>query len=237
MSGHSKWANIKNRKGAQDKKRSEAFTKISKNIITAIRVGGGITNVEGNLGLKIAIEKAREVNMPKENIDRLISRFEERKANLVNLTLEGYGPFGVPMIVEVETDNKNRILGEIKLIFRNYGGSLGDNNSVMFQFSRVGEIELKNDISEEKQLELIDLGVNDFDDKTLLVNPDNLIQITNEIKKMNLEIVNSSVSLRANNPTLLESEDEVEKIIEMIEEIEENDDVLNVFAGFDYKKV
>jgi transcriptional/translational regulatory protein YebC/TACO1 len=141
------------------------------------------------------------------------------------------------MIVEVETDNKNRILGEIKLIFRNYGGSLGDNNSVMFQFSRVGEIELKNDISEEKQLELIDLGVNDFDDKTLLVNPDNLIQITNEIKKMNLEIVNSSVSLRANNPTLLESEDEVEKIIEMIEEIEENDDVLNVFAGFDYKKV
>ncbi len=237
MSGHSKWANIKNRKGAQDKKRSEAFTKISKNIITAIRVGGGITNVEGNLGLKIAIEKAREVNMPKENIDRLISRFEERKANLVNLTLEGYGPFGVPMIVEVETDNKNRILGEIKLIFRNYGGSLGDNNSVMFQFSRVGEIELENDISEEKQLELIDLGVNDFDDKTLLVNPDNLIQITNEIKKMNLEIVNSSVSLRANNPTLLESEDEVEKIIEMIEEIEENDDVLNVFAGFDYKKV
>lgn len=237
MSGHSKWANIKNRKGAQDKKRSEAFTKISKNIITAIRVGGGITNVEGNLGLKIAIEKAREVNMPKENIDRLISRFEEKKANLVNLTLEGYGPFGVPMIVEVETDNKNRILGEIKLIFRNYGGSLGDNNSVMFQFSRVGEIELENDISEEKQLELIDLGVNDFDDKTLLVNPDNLIQITNEIKKMNLEIVNSSVSLRANNPTLLESEDEVEKIIEMIEEIEENDDVLNVFAGFDYKKV
>jgi len=154
MSGHSKWSNIKNRKGAQDKKRSSVFTRASKNIMTAMRDG---------VGLKAAIDKAREVNMPKENIDRLISRFEERKGNLVTVILEGYGPFGVPMIVEAETDNKNRILGEIKLIFRNYNGNLGESNSVMFQFKRVGEIELENDISEDRELDLIDVGAIDFD--------------------------------------------------------------------------
>jgi transcriptional/translational regulatory protein YebC/TACO1 len=100
MSGHSKWNNIKNRKGAQDKKRSEAFTKISKNILTAIRLGGGSANPEVNGVLKVAIEKAREVNMPKENIERLLVRFEERKANLVSIILEGYGPFGVPIVIE-----------------------------------------------------------------------------------------------------------------------------------------
>ncbi|MEI8068167.1 MAG: YebC/PmpR family DNA-binding transcriptional regulator, partial [Candidatus Shapirobacteria bacterium] len=138
MSGHSKWANIKQRKGAQDKKRSVAFTKIAKNILTAIRLGGSNSNPETNSQLKTAIEKAREVNMPKENIDRLLTRFEERKANMINFYLEGYGPFGVPMVIEIETDNKNRILGEVKLIFRNYGGNLGESNSVMFQFNRVG---------------------------------------------------------------------------------------------------
>ena len=102
----------------------------------------------------MAIDKAREANMPNENIERLIAKFEERKANLVAMTMEGYGPFGVPVVIELETDNKNRILGEIKLIFRNYGGNLGENNSVMFQFKRVGEIELENDIPEDDRIRL-----------------------------------------------------------------------------------
>lgn len=180
MSGHSKWANIKVRKGAQDKKRSEAFTKMSKIILTAIRLGGGNINVNTNSYLKTAVDKAREVNMPKENIERLLARFEERRNNLTNFMLEGYGPFAVPMIIEVETDNKNRILGEIKLIFRNYGGNLGGINSAMFQFKRVGDI------------------------------------------------------LTPNNPIMLNSEDEVGKIMGMVEELEENDDVVNVFTAFDY---
>ena len=169
MSGHSKWSNIKNRKGAQDKKRSEAFTKIAKNIMTAIRVGGGSADPSVNGTLRIAIEKAREVNMPKENIERLLIRFEERKANLVSMILEGYGPFGVPVIISAETDNKNRILSEIKLIFKNYGGALGESNSVMFQFNQVGEIELE-EINEETQLKLIDLGVLDFEENLVWVN-------------------------------------------------------------------
>ncbi len=236
MSGHSKWSNIKNRKGAQDKKRSEAFTKISKNILTAIRLGGN-ANPEANLGLKIAIEKARESNMPKENIDRLIARFEERKANLVASTLEGYGPFGVPIVIDIETDNRNRILGEIKLIFRNYGGSLGESNSVMFQFKRVGEVELEDEITEEKELDLIDAGAIDFEDKVVLVESTNLTNFVKELEKGELKVLRSELVLRADNPIMLNSEEEVGKILDMVEELEENDDVVNVFAGFDYKKV
>ena len=118
MSGHSKWANIKNRKGAQDKKRSEAFTKAAKDILTAIREGGGNTNPDSNVVLKAAIEKSRAVNMPKENIDRLLSRFESRKNNLSSGLMEAYGPYGIPMLIEFETDNKNRILSE-EIIYGN----------------------------------------------------------------------------------------------------------------------
>ncbi|MDD4785443.1 MAG: YebC/PmpR family DNA-binding transcriptional regulator [Candidatus Shapirobacteria bacterium] len=237
MSGHSKWSNIKNRKGAQDKKRSESFTRVSRDILTAIRLGGGNTNPDTNSGLKVAIDKAREVNMPKENIDRLLARFEERKANLVSMVLEGYGPFGVPMVIELETDNKNRTLGEIKLIFRNYGGNLGESNSVMFQFKRVGEVELEEEISEDKELDLIDAGAIDFEGNIVLTEVGDLNGLTKKIEEMEIKITRSELVLRATNPTMLNSEEEVSKILDMVEELEENDDVINVFAGFDYKKV
>jgi len=240
MSGHSKWANIKTRKGAQDKKRSAVFTVLSKNILTAIRTGGGNTKLESNLALKTAIDKAKLSNMPKENIDRLITRFEERKANLIPIVLEGYGPFGVPIIIEAETDNKNRILGEIKLIFREYNGNLGENNSVMFQFKRIGEVELDSagqNISEDLELELIDAGAIDFEDNIVLVDPKDIISFEEKIKKLNLVVTRSETILKAINPTVLNSEEEVGEIMGMIEELESNDDVINVFAGFDFKKV
>ena len=233
MSGHSKWANIKNRKGAQDKKRSEAFTKISKNILTAIRLGGGSSNPEVNGALKVAIDKAREVNMPKENIQRLLDRFEERKANLVSIILEGYGPFGVPVVIEAETDNKNRILGEIKLIFKNYDGALGESNSVMYQFDRVGEIELEN-IDEEKQLELIDLGAMDFDENVVIIEPTSLNDFAKKVEESGLRVIRSELVYRVKTPIMLASEEQLEKMMDFIEELEGNDDVLGVYAGFDY---
>jgi YebC/PmpR family DNA-binding regulatory protein len=228
MSGHSKWSNIKNRKGAQDKKRSEVFTRVSRDILTALRTGSG---------LKSAVDKAREANMPNENVNRLIAKFEERKADLVTTTMEGYGPFGVPVVIEIETDNKNRILGEIKLIFRNYGGNLGENNSVMFQFKRVGEVELKNELTEEMELNLIDVGAIDFEGNVVLSEIADLNNLVKKIEEMRLEIERSGLSMRSTNPILLNSEEEVAKIMDMIEELENNDDVINVFAGFDYKKV
>jgi YebC/PmpR family DNA-binding regulatory protein len=233
MSGHSKWNNIKNRKGAQDKKRSEAFTKISKNILTAIRLGGGSSDPQVNGTLKVSIDKAREANMPKENIERLLTRFEERKDNLISIILEGYGPFGVPVIVETETDNKNRILAEVKLIFKNYGGDLGETNSVMYQFDRVGEVEFEN-ITEEKQLELIDLEVIDFDENIVIVEANSLNDFCNRAKNKGLEPLRSELVYRAKNPIELKSDEELNKILDFVDELENNDDVLGVYAGFGY---
>jgi YebC/PmpR family DNA-binding regulatory protein len=233
MSGHSKWANIKDRKGAQDKKRSEVFTKIAKDILTAIRVGGGNTDPGANLNLKTAIDKARGVNMPKENIERLISRFESRKDNLARYQFEGFGPYGVPMVVEAETDNKNRILGEIRLIFRNYGGSLGEEGSLSFLFDRVGEIELKQ-IDEESELKLIDAGAKDFDGNIVLVDTEDLVLMTDKMREYGLEVVDSRIAMRAKTPIMLAGDEELNKVLDMIEELDDNDDVINVFAGFDY---
>jgi YebC/PmpR family DNA-binding regulatory protein len=234
MSGHSKWANIKNRKGAQDKKRSEAFTKMAKNILTAIRVANGNSNPETNSGLKMAIEKAREVNMPRENIERLLQRFEERKANLITCRFEGFGPLGVPLVIEVETDNKNRTLGEIKLIFRNYEGNLGSEGAVAFLFDRVGEVEINAELSEENQLELIDNGAVDFEDKTILVEVPKLNLVGDWLKEKGIEVVRSEIVMRCKQPVKLASEEEVGKVLDLIDELESNDDVISVFSGFDY---
>jgi YebC/PmpR family DNA-binding regulatory protein len=233
MSGHSKWANIKNRKGAQDKKRSEAFTKVSKNILTAIRMGGGNCDPEINLYLKTAIGKAREVNMPKENIERLISKFEERKNNLISCQFEGFGPYGIPMVVDVETDNKNRILGEIRLIFRNYGGSLGEEGSLKFLFDRVGELELK-ELDDEASLKLIDAGAIDIDGKTVIVEASSLKQMDDKAREIGMDVMEGRIVMRVKTPVMLSSEEELNKVLDMIEELEDNDDVINVFAGFDY---
>jgi YebC/PmpR family DNA-binding regulatory protein len=233
MSGHSKWANIKNRKGAQDKKRSAAFTKTSKNILTAIRMSGGNTNPESNLLLKTAIDKAREVNMPKENIERLLQRFEERKSNLMNFYLEGYGPFSVPVVIEVETDNKNRTLSEIKLIFRDNDGSLGESGSVMFQFKKVGEVEF-NGIPEDKQLDLIDTGAQDFEENVALVDVEDMSSFVEKVKQMGLEVVRSELVLRPINPIQLKSDEELIKVMDLVDTLEEHDDIISVSAGFDY---
>jgi len=234
MSGHSKWANIKNRKGAQDKKRSEAFTKAAKDIMTSIREGGGNTNLESNISLREAIEKARAVNMPKENIERLLQRFEERKNNLVGGIFEGFGPLGIPVMIEVETDNKNRILGEIKLVFRNFGGSLGESGSVSFMFNRVGEIELKSGLSEEDQLKLIDLGVRDIKGNLLITEVADLKRIVEKLKLMGQEIEQSALIYQCLNPVVLTDEAELDRVLEMIDILEDNDDIVNVFVGFDY---
>lgn len=233
MSGHSKWANIKNRKGAQDKRRSETFTRASKNILTAIRLGGGSSNPEINGQLKAAIDKAKEANMPKDNIQRLLDRFEERKDSLISVILEGYGPFGVPMIIETETDNKNRILSEIKLIFRNFGGALGEANSVMYQFERLGEVDF-GDLDEERQLNLIDFGAIDFDNNIALVEVSGLNDFVNKAKKIGLEPIKYETVYRAKNPIKLANENEVNKILDLVDELEANDDVVGVWSGFEY---
>lgn len=233
MSGHSKWSNIKTRKGAQDKKRSAVFTKISKLIMTGVRQGGGNTNPDANLHLKTAIDKAKEVNMPKENIERLLKRFEERKANLVNFQMEGFAPFGVPVIVEVETDSKNRMLGEIKLIFRDHEATVGGEGSVAFMFDRKGSVEVEN-IVEDMELDLIDAGAQEIEGNVIYTDPTDLINFIKKAEEMGFKVVESGVIMKCKNPVVLENEEQVGKVMDFIEELEENDDVINVFSGFDY---
>jgi len=235
MSGHSKWANIKSRKGAQDKKRSEAFTKLSKNIMTAIRSGGGNANPEANMGLKVAIEKARGSNMPKENIERLLVRFEERKNNLINCLFEGFGPQSVPLMVEVETDNKNRIISEIKNIFKVNGGNLGENGSVAYLFDRVGEIEIEN-LTPEAEFNLIEVdGIIDFGEGVVFTKSEMINEVLGKIQQRGLVVGSHSIILKVRMPVILNSEDEVAKVLDLIEELEELDDVMAVYSGFDLK--
>lgn len=236
MSGHSKWANIKNRKGAADKKRSEVFTRASKNILTAIREFGGNTNPEMNYKLKQAIEKAREVNMPKDNIDRLINRFEERKSNLVSIIFEGFGAFGVPLIIEAESDNKNRIVAEIRGILKKYGGSLGETNSVRFQFEKKGRVEVGRELTDDELLELMDHGLEDSNEKEVLTSVSGLQEVTAQLKNRGIEVVESGLTYVCKNPTTITSEAEMDRLIEMIEELEENEDVVNVYGGYSYEE-
>jgi YebC/PmpR family DNA-binding regulatory protein len=227
MSGHSKWANIKNRKGAVDKKRSEVFTRASKNIMTALRSGNTVS-------IKTAIDQAKAVNMPRENIERLQNRYEERKNNLIYCRFEGFGPFSVPMVIEVETDNKNRTLGEIKLLFRDIGGSLGSEGSTDYMFDRLGEIEINKNINDDEQLELIDYGLVNVDESLLSCEVENLTKLGNKLKEMGIEVIGSEIVMKCKQPTKLNSEDEVAKVMDLIDGLEEHDDIVNVFSGFEY---
>jgi YebC/PmpR family DNA-binding regulatory protein len=230
MSGHSKWSNIKNRKAAVDKKKSSAFTKCAKEIMVAVRQNGGETNIESNVALRTAVEKARQMNMPKDNITRLLERFEERKDSLISLTMEGFASGGVPVLLEVETDNKNRTLSEIKNIFKKFGGNLGENGSVSFLFERVGEIEVMEELDEERQLKLIDSGAVDFEDKIIVVKPEDVDLIRKRVEEMALKVIRAEITMRAKMPKRLKNE-EGEKLESLLESLEESEDVLRVFKG------
>ncbi len=214
MSGHSKWANIQHRKGIVDKKRSEVFTKLARNILTALRQGSDVA-------LRSAIDRAREANMPKENIERLLANFEQRRANLQTYWLEGFGVGGVAIMVEVETDNKNRILTDVRLIFRDHGGNLGEEGSVGFLFDKLVEIEVE-DLSDEKQLELIDLGVKEIEGNKFWV------ETGMEVGKLGLKVVSSQIVMRPKTKIKTGSSQEVD---DLVLALEENDEVVNVYTN------
>ncbi len=238
MSGHSKWANIKTRKGAQDKKKSEVFTRLSKDILTAIRQGGGNTKIEANSALRVAIEKAKAANMPKENIDRLILRFEQRRNNLSFLLIEVYGPSGVPIIIEAETDNKNRTLSELKLILKEGKADVAESNSVLFQFERVAEVELLNGLPESDLLELIDRGAIDLEaeGRVIVVDSAKLAEVELFLKEKNLTVVEERRIYRARNPVFVSDLDALERLADLLENLENHEEVLAVYPGFDYAK-
>jgi len=236
MAGHSKWANIKHRKGAQDKKRAKQFTRAIKEITVAVKEGGG-PDPEANPALRNAIQNAKGVNMPKDTIERAIKKASGEDAdNYEMVTFEGYGPNGIAIFVEATTDNTNRTVASVRSIFSKNGGSLGTNGSLEFLFDKKGVfvIEKKNiEIElEELELELIEGGASSFDkeDEYLTVYTDfnDFGMMSSKLEELKIEPKNSEVQRIPLNTTELPVEDAI-KILNLIEKFEDDDDVQNVY--------
>jgi YebC/PmpR family DNA-binding regulatory protein len=238
MSGHSKWATIKRKKGALDAKRGKMFTKLIKELTIAAREGGG--DPGANPRLRLAVDNAKAANMPQDNIERAIKKAtgELEGVTYHELTYEGYGPCGVAMLVEVATDNKNRIVAEIRHIFGKYGGSMGETGSVAWMFDRKGVITLpKQGWSEDDIMELIlDAGAEDLqteDEFFQIQTPlDGFEPVRKTVADKNLSIENASVQWIAKN-TVPVAGDDADKVMKLIEALEDNDDVQNVYSNAD----
>ena len=239
MSGHSKWAQIKRQKGANDAKRGQIFTKLAREIMVAARQGG--SDPETNFRLRLAVQRARQMNMPQENIQRAISRASgtgEGAAQLEEITYEGYGPGGVAIFVEAVTDNRNRTVAEVRNIFTRNGGSLGENGSVAWLFDQRGlvTVNLDSQDPDEVTLQAIDAGATDVNqvDKTLEVYTDleNLEEVRQTMESAGLEV---EAAERAFVPKTMVTLDDQKstQVVRLIERLEDLDDVQNVSTNLD----
>lgn len=239
MSGHSKWSTIKRKKGAIDSKRGKIFTKIIKEISLAARIGGG--DPEGNSRLRQAIMEAKNENMPKDNIDRAIKKgigSGEGAASFEEIVYEGYGPGGVAVLVEVMTDNKNRTVAEIRHIFSKHGGNLGENGCVAWMFDKKGSILIDNNtISEEDLMELaLEAGADDVREEgnefEVITSPAVFEDVHRVIEEKGLKPLAASIGMIPQN-TIALAEDKASQMLKMMEKLEDNEDVQNVYANFD----
>lgn len=236
MAGHSKWANIKHRKGAQDKKRAKQFTRAIKEITVAVKEGNS-ADPETNPTLRNAIANAKGVNMPKDTIERAIKKASGADADNYELvTFEGYGPYGIAIFVECTTDNTNRTVASIRSIFSKSGGSLGTNGSLEFLFDRKGvfvidtsELELS---TEDLELELIDAGAlaleKDHELITVYTDFVDFGKMAGKLEELHIEPKNAEVQRIPLNTTELPL-DQARQIVNLIDKFEEDDDVQNVY--------
>lgn len=236
MAGHSKWKNIRLRKGKQDAIRGKLFTKISREIIVAARAGGG--DINGNPRLRVAIEKAREASMPKDNIERSIKRGtgEIEGAAYEELTYEGYGPGGSAIILECYTENKNRTVSEVRHAFSKNGGNLAENGSVAWQFKRVGEIQVSRAGLDEEEftLQAIDAGADDVesDEDTFTVyTPADGLHTTNEaLTAAGIKTVEVALTYKPTNMANT-SGDDIGKLLRLLDSLEDLDDVQETYVN------
>jgi YebC/PmpR family DNA-binding regulatory protein len=239
MSGHSKWSTIKRKKAAADQKRGKIFTKLIKEITVAARQGGG--DIDGNPRLRLAVDNAKSANMPLDNIDRAIKKATGavEGANYLELTYEGYGPGGVAILIESVTDNKNRTVAEVRHGLTKYGGSLGENGSVAWMFDRKGVISMPAQRKTEDDLmELIlEAGAEDIqaDDGYFEITSavEDFETVRKTIADAGLEIENASLQWIAKNSVEVNGET-AEKLMKMIDMIEDSDDVQNVYTNADF---
>ncbi|MBN2538956.1 MAG: YebC/PmpR family DNA-binding transcriptional regulator [Deltaproteobacteria bacterium] len=239
MSGHSKWSTIKYKKGAADAKRGKIFTKIIKEITLAARLGGG--DVEGNSRLRQAVAAAKAENMPKDNIEKAIKKGTgdlEGAAAYEEIVYEGYGPGGVAVLIEVMTDNKNRTVAEIRHTFSKHGGNLGENGCVAWMFEKKGSIVFsKDDIDEDRLMELaLEAGAEDVveleSEYEVITEPGAFEDVRSAIDAAGFKPLMAEIGMIPQNSIKLE-EDKANQMLKLMEKMEDNDDVQNVYANFD----
>ncbi len=239
MAGHSKWANIKHRKSRQDAKKGKMFTKATKEIIVAARIGGG--DPSANPRLRMAIEFARSINMPKEKIENAIKKGTGELtdgASLEEVIYEGYGPGGVAIFVEAVTDNRNRTVAELRKIFTKNGGNLGEAGCVSWMFEKKGVLTFdKNKYSEDDLMEIgLEVGVEDIVDEKdvweVYTSVENFIKVKEAYEKANFEIKNAEITMIPKNFVNLDKDTAI-KALKLYEQLDDHDDVQKVYMNFD----
>src|SRR5919112_1145519 len=238
MAGHSKWAGIKHKKAIVDARRGKLFTKLARAITVAAKEGGG--DVDGNPALALAVQKARDASMPKDNIERAIAKGTGEGADadaLEAVAYEGYGPGGVAILVEAMTDNRNRTGSDMRHLFTKHGGNLGEPGSVAYLFDKRGLIVVDADrYSEDDLLPAIEAGAEDIavDDDVfeVLTEPAQLTAVRAALDDAGIAIEQSEVTQRPKTLVPLDA-DAARKVLKLIETLEDNDDVDNVHANFD----
>ncbi|MEG6617078.1 YebC/PmpR family DNA-binding transcriptional regulator [Peptococcaceae bacterium 1198_IL3148] len=240
MAGHSKWATIKRKKAKVDAQRGKVFTRLSKEIILAARLGGG--DPAGNMRLKTAIEKAKEANLPKDSIQRAIMKGTGQLSgsNMEELVYEGYGPGGVAVLMNIMTDNRNRTAGEVRHIFSKNGGNLGESGCVSWMFDRKGLLVIEkesNNIDEEELMMIaLEAGAEDIKEEEeafeVYTAPESFADVIKAIEDQGITLEEAEIAMIPQTTVKLEGA-EAEKMIKLIDLLEEHDDIDDVYTNFD----
>jgi len=238
MSGHSKWANIKRQKGAADAKRGQLFTKLAREIIVAARQGGA--NLDSNFQLRLAVQKARDNNMPSDNIERAIKRGsgDTEGAALTEAQFEGYGPSGIAVLVETLTDNRNRTVQDVRRLFTRHGGNLGETGCVSWLFESRGLITVESNESDAEviALQAIDAGAEDVKTENgyveIYTQPQDLEKVRRVVEEKE-HVISAEVSLTPKTTVVLD-ENKTVQALNFLDELEALDDVQHVFSNIDF---
>jgi YebC/PmpR family DNA-binding regulatory protein len=240
MSGHSKWSTIKHKKGAADAKRGKLFSKLARAIIVAAKEGG--PDPSGNLALANAIEKAKSYSMPKDNIERAIARGAGTDADasaFETVVYEGYGPGGVAVIVEALTDNRNRTASDVRHLFSKHDGNLGGSGAVAWLFERRGVVMVEADAVDEDELTLAaaEGGADDVQldgsSYQVLAAPESLVAVREAIEGAGIAVEGADITMVPKTTVAVEDEAAAKKLLKLIDALEDNDDVQDVYANFD----
>lgn len=235
MSGHSKWSTIKRKKEATDQARGNLFSKLARAISVAVKTGGG-GNPETNYKLRMAIDTARSVNMPKENIERAISK-GTTQGDLEEVFYEGFAPFGISVIVEAATDNRNRTSQEIKGLFERGGGQLAGPGAVSFNFEPKGELIIQKNNPQSQMLTLIDLGVEDIEETSEAIEaysePSAISELKKKIEAEGFVVKSADLVQRPKTLMTIDDKAKAKKILDFLNTLEDHEDVQKVFANVD----